>query len=162
MHCDVAATLKILPVSALSSGQSGCIVAAACHMRWERTNAALTWPGCGRDRTVDNCIFCGRFERCWAAGCRMGTCEEMAGALEERMRWVAGATEAADKAKAAAEASVEAAKTALKSEPDPRGGTQVCHDSTAPARADKVPCRNDPCISRASLFCSCLEVSSEA
>ncbi|KAK9904924.1 hypothetical protein WJX75_005723 [Coccomyxa subellipsoidea] len=54
----------------------------------------------------------------------MGTCEEMAGALEERMRWVAGATEAADKAKAAAEASVEAAKTALKSEPDPRGGTQ--------------------------------------
>ncbi len=60
-----------------------------------------------------------------SAGRRMGTCEEMAGALEERMRWMAGATEAADKAKAASDASVEAAKTALKSEPDPRGGTQV-------------------------------------
>ena len=62
---------------------------------------------------------------CISAGRRMGTCEEMAGALEERMRWMAGATEAADKAKAASDASVEAAKTALKSEPDPRGGTQV-------------------------------------
>ena len=59
--------------------------------------------------------------------------------MEERMRWVAGATEAADKAKAAAEASVEAAKTALKSEPDPRGGTQVCRVPTAFMRADPCP-----------------------
>lgn len=55
----------------------------------------------------------------------MGTCEEMAGALEERMKWVAGASEAAKKAKAAAEARVEQAKAALKAEPDPRGGTSV-------------------------------------
>ncbi|BDA49446.1 COP9 signalosome complex subunit 7a [Coccomyxa sp. Obi] len=51
----------------------------------------------------------------------MGTCNEMAEALEERMRWMLGATEAAEKAKAAADARIEAAKTAVKSDPDPRG-----------------------------------------
>lgn len=61
----------------------------------------------------------------WGNACRMGTCNEMAEALEERMRWMVGATEAADKAKAAADARIEAAKTAVKSDPDPRGGSQV-------------------------------------
>lgn len=55
----------------------------------------------------------------------MGTCNEMAEALEERMRWMVGATEAADKAKAAAAARIEAAKTAAKCDPDPRGVGQV-------------------------------------
>ncbi len=55
----------------------------------------------------------------------MGTCNEMAEALEEHMRWMVGATEAADKAKAAADARIEAAKSAAKSDPDPCGGSQV-------------------------------------
>ncbi len=59
--------------------------------------------------------------------CRMAGCESVASLLEERRQWLIQAAEQADRDQKHAEAQVQAAQTALKSENDIRVGSREVH-----------------------------------